>query len=163
MWTCYNLFIFPLSLTIFFETPKRQRNAFILWKWHDTTRVKNAFFVSTPLEPNEVVLIEIRSALPRSDSHSLWISNSVFALVWIYQPLRMCHKVNVIRSLTGLYSNLSFSYVKEPILPYYSSIAGGRTIGFILFLTLCEMKIASSRIWTCFSVSISITGTSLRM
>ena len=59
------------------------------------------------------------------------------------------------QSLTCLNSEFSFSLtsyltkVKEPNLPYYSPIAGGRIIGFIPFsrvLVLCEMQKASSRI-----------------
>ena len=55
------------------------------------------------------------------------------------QPLRsgrIWHEVNIFkRSLTGLNSELSFSFTKaeEVSLPYYLSIAGGRIIGFIPF------------------------------
>ena len=58
-------------------------------------------------------------------------------------------------SLTGLNSEFFFSYTsclkkaKEPSLPNYLAIAGGRIIGFIPFprvLMLCEMQSASSRI-----------------
>ena len=68
------------------------------------------------------------------------------------------------RSLTGLNSEFSFSKTsrltkaKEPSLPYYLPIAGGRIIGFIPFprvLVLCEMQSVSSRIWTRVAVSIS--------
>ena len=48
--------------------------------------------------------------------------------------------------------------VKEPSLPYYSSIVGVRIIGFIPFLrvlVLWEMQSASFRIWTRVAVSIS--------
>ena len=48
--------------------------------------------------------------------------------------------------------------VKEPSLPYYLPIAGGRIIGSSLsprILKLYEMQTASSRIWTKVSVSIS--------
>ena len=79
------------------------------------------------------------------------------------------------RSLTGL--NLEFSFfltscltkAEEPSLPYYLPIVGGRMIGVIPFprvLVLCEMQLASSRIWTRVAVSISYddnhytTGTS---
>ena len=71
------------------------------------------------------------------------------------------------RSLTGLNSEFSFSLtvcltkVKEPSLPYYLRIAGGRIIGFIPFpkvLALCEMQTVSSRIWTQVAVSISNDG-----
>ena len=62
------------------------------------------------------------------------------------------------RSLTGLSSEFSFSKTsclakaEEPSLPY---ITGGRIIGFIYFpRVLCEMKSASSRIWTRVVVSI---------
>ena len=67
------------------------------------------------------------------------------------------------RSLTGLNSEFSFSYTsclteaKEPSLPYYLPITGGRIIGFIPFprvLVLCEMQSASFRIWTRIAVSI---------
>ena len=67
--------------------------------------------------------------------------------------------------LTGLNSEFSFSYtgchtkVKELSLPYYLSIAGGRIIRLIPFLSvllLCEMQTALSRIWTQVAVSISI-------
>ena len=97
----------------------------------------------------------------------------------IYHPLRsgrIWHKVNFFkRSLTGLNSEFSFSETscltkaKEPSLPYYLPIAGGRIIGFIPFprvLVLCEMQSVSSRIWTCVAMSISYddnhytTGTS---
>ena len=47
---------------------------------------------------------------------------------------------------------------EEPSLPYYLLLAGGRIIGFIPFprvLVLCEMQSATSRIWTCVTVSIS--------
>ena len=68
------------------------------------------------------------------------------------------------RCLTGLNSELSFSktnfltQAEEHSLSYYLLIAGGRIIGFIPFprvLVLCEMQLASSRIWTCVAVSIS--------
>ena len=68
------------------------------------------------------------------------------------------------RSLTGLNSEFSFSYTssltkaEEPSPPYYSSISGGRIIGFIPFpkvLVLCEMQSVRSRIWTRVAVSIS--------
>ena len=68
------------------------------------------------------------------------------------------------RSLTGLNSEFSFSYIscltkaEEPSLPYYLPIAGGKIIGFIPFpriLVLCEMQLASSRIWTRVAVAIS--------
>ena len=68
------------------------------------------------------------------------------------------------RSLTGLNSEFFFSYTscltkaEEPSLPYYLPIAGGRIIEFIPFprvLVLCEMQLASSRIWTRVAVSIS--------
>ena len=68
------------------------------------------------------------------------------------------------RSLTGLNSEFSFSYTscltkaEEHSLSYYLPIAGGRIIGFIPFprvLVLCEMQLASSRIWTRVAVSIS--------
>ena len=67
-------------------------------------------------------------------------------------------------SLTGLNSEFSFSKTssltkaKEPSLPYYLPIAGGRIIGFIPFprvLVLCEMQSVSSRIWTRVAVSNS--------
>ena len=79
------------------------------------------------------------------------------------------------RSLTGLNSEFSFSRTsclteaEEPSLPYYLLVAGGRIVGFILFLralVLCEMQLASSRIWTRVVVSVSYddnhytTGTS---
>ena len=59
------------------------------------------------------------------------------------------------RSLTGLNSEFSFSYTgcltkaKNPSLPNYSPIAGGRIIGFVPFpmvLVLCEMQSASPKI-----------------
>ena len=62
---------------------------------------------------------------------------------------------NFKRSLTGLNSEFSFSQTscltkaKEPSLPYYLPIAGGRIIRFIPFprvLVLCEMQSVSSRI-----------------
>ena len=68
------------------------------------------------------------------------------------------------RSLTGLNSEFPFSKTscltkaEEPSLPYYLSIAGGGTIGFIPFLrvlVLCKMQSVSSRIWTRVTVSIS--------
>ena len=77
--------------------------------------------------------------------------------------------------LTGLNSEFSFSKTsyfttaKEPSLPYYLPIAGGRIIGFIPFprvLVLCEMQSVSFRIWNRAAVSISCddyhytTGTS---
>ena len=58
---------------------------------------------------------------------------------------------------------------REPHLPYYLPIAGGRIIGFIPFskvLVLCEMQSVSSKNWTRVAVSISYddnhytTGTS---
>ena len=64
-------------------------------------------------------------------------------------------KVNFKRSLTGLYSEFSFSNVsgytkvKEPHLSYHLPIAGGSKVGFIPFprvLMRCEMQIVSSRI-----------------
>ena len=79
------------------------------------------------------------------------------------------------RSLTGLYSEFSFSKTscptkaEEPSLPYYLPIVGGRIIGFIPFpgvLVLCEMQSVSTRIWTRVAVSSSYddnhytTGTS---
>ena len=100
-------------------------------------------------------------------------------LYHIYQPFRsgsIWHKVIFKRSLTGLKSEFSFSLTscltkaKEPSLPYYLPIAGGRIIGFIPFprvLVLCEMQSVSSRIWTRVAVFISYddnhytTGTSL--
>ena len=54
------------------------------------------------------------------------------------------------QSLTGFNAEFSFSYtgchtkIKEPSLPYYISIAGGRIIRFITFpriLMLCKMQI----------------------
>ncbi len=48
--------------------------------------------------------------------------------------------------------------LKNPSLPYYLPIAGGRIIGFIPFprvLVLCEMQSVSSRIWAPVVVSIS--------
>ena len=48
--------------------------------------------------------------------------------------------------------------VKEPSLLYYLPIAGRRIVGFIPFpriLALCEIQIASSRIWARVTVSIS--------
>ena len=71
------------------------------------------------------------------------------------------------QSLTGLNSEFAFSLtgcqtkVKEPSLPYYLSIAGGRVIGFIPFpkvLVLCEMQTASTKIWTLAAMSISHNG-----
>ena len=68
------------------------------------------------------------------------------------------------RNLTCLNSEFSFSQsgchtkVKDPCLPYYLLIVGGRIIGFIPFskvLAFCEMQKASSRIWTRVTVSIS--------
>ena len=47
---------------------------------------------------------------------------------------------------------------KERSLPYYEPIAGRKIIGFIPFsrvLALCEIKLASSSIWTRVAVSIS--------
>ena len=95
-------------------------------------------------------------------------------LMWeIYiftQPLRsgrIWHKVNFMRSLTGLNSDFSFSLTicltkaEEPSLLYYLPIAGGRIIGSIPFprvLVLCEMQSVSSRIWTRVTVSISYDG-----
>ena len=71
------------------------------------------------------------------------------------------------RSLTGLNSEFSFSKTscltkaEEPSLSYYLPIAGGRIIGFIPFprvLVLCEMQLASYRIWTRVTVPISNDG-----
>ena len=68
------------------------------------------------------------------------------------------------RSLTGLKSELSFSFTscltkaEEPSKPFYLSIAGGRIIGFIPFprvLVLCEMQSVSSRIWTPATITIT--------
>ena len=74
-------------------------------------------------------------------------------------------------SLTGFNSKFYFSYTgrmtkaKEPSLAYYESNCspsscgyGGKIVGFIIFpriLALLEMQIASSKIWTQMSVSIS--------
>ena len=67
-------------------------------------------------------------------------------------------------SLTGLNSDFSFSQTgcwtkaKEPSLPFYLPINGGRIIGFMPFprvLMKCEIQSASSRIWTCVALSIS--------
>ena len=52
----------------------------------------------------------------------------------------------------------SYTKVREPWLPFYLPIAGGRIVGFIPFpmvLALCEMQTASSRIWTQVPKSIS--------
>ena len=88
------------------------------------------------------------------------VSTFIFILyICIYQPLRtgrIWHKVNFFkRSLTGLNSKFSFSYcltkTKEPSLPYYLPISGGKLIGFIPFpvvLVLFEMQSISSWIWT---------------
>ena len=49
------------------------------------------------------------------------------------------------------------SKVKEPIMPNYLLIIGGRIIGFIHFprvLVLCEMQSSLSRIWICVAVLI---------
>ena len=85
----------------------------------------------------------------------------------IYQPLhsgRIWYKSIFKWSLTGLIQSFSFSLTscltktEEPRLSYYLPIAGGRIIGFIPFpkvLVLCEMQLASSRIWTRVTVSIS--------
>ena len=55
-----------------------------------------------------------------------------------------------------------FTKVKEPNLPYYLPIAGGRIFEFIPFLrvlTLCKMQTDSSRIRTRVAESISyVTG-----
>ena len=68
------------------------------------------------------------------------------------------------QGLTDLNSEFFFSYTdyltkpKETSLPYYLSIAEGRIIRFIPFLMLfaqCEMQLATSRIWTRVTVSIS--------
>ena len=67
------------------------------------------------------------------------------------------------RGLTGLNSELCFFYtgchckVKEPNLPNYLLIGGGRIIGFMTFprvLAQCEMQTALSRIWTQITASI---------
>ena len=66
--------------------------------------------------------------------------------------------------LTGLDLEFSFSETSCPTkteelsLPNNLPMAGGRIIWFIPFprvLVLCEMQSASSRIWTCVTVSIS--------
>ena len=47
---------------------------------------------------------------------------------------------------------------KEPSLPYYLPLAGGRINGFIPFpgvLVLCEIQTTWPKIWTCPAVSIS--------
>ena len=58
----------------------------------------------------------------------------------------------------------SFSYtsyqikVKEPSLPYYSSIAGGKIVRFIPFpkvFALCEIQTVSYKIWTQIAICIS--------
>ena len=68
------------------------------------------------------------------------------------------------QNLTGFISEFSFSEsgyhtkIKEPNLPYYLPIAGGRIVGFIPFLrvlALREKPTASFRIWTLFTMSIS--------
>ena len=68
------------------------------------------------------------------------------------------------RDLTGLSSEFYFSYtgcqnkVKEPTLPYYFHLTGGRIVGFIPFprvLVVWEMQTSFSRIWTRVIVSIS--------
>ena len=73
---------------------------------------------------------------------------------------RIWHKV----SLTGLNSVFFFSYTsclskaKEPSLPYYLPITGGRIFGSIPFprvLVLCEMQSVLSRVWSRVAVSIS--------
>ena len=71
------------------------------------------------------------------------------------------------RSLISLNSGFSFSSIdcyikfKEPNLPYYLLIAGGRIIGCTSFprvLALCGIQIALSRIWTRVAVSIYYDG-----
>ena len=65
------------------------------------------------------------------------------------------------RSLNSEYSFSKTSCLakaKEPSLPYYLPIAGGRIIGFIPFprvLVQCEMQSVSSRIWSIY-LSIKI-------
>ena len=90
----------------------------------------------------------------------------IYIYIYIYialdeQDVTPCQFL--IRSLTGLNSEISFSWtgyhtrVKESCLPYYLPIAEGRLVGFILFLmvfVLREMQIASSRFWTRNTVSI---------
>ena len=78
------------------------------------------------------------------------------------QPMNsMWNKVTIFSSLTGLNSEFAFSKtsfytkVKEPSLPYYSPIAGGRIDAFISFpriLTGCEMQTYPFRIWVIISI-----------
>ena len=92
-----------------------------------------------------------------------------FSCVFVYvftQPLRTSWIGQSISrgSVTGLNSEFSFSLTdclskaREPILPYYLPIAGGRIIVLITFprvLVPCEMQSASPRIWTRIGMSIS--------
>ena len=111
--------------------------------------------------------------------HCCWLTLVCWAMLIIFTNLSTLAAYDTRsifkRSLTGLNSELSFSQTschskaKEPSLPYYLPIAGGRIIRFIPFprvLVLCEMESVSSRIWTRVTVSISYddnhytTGTS---
>ena len=102
----------------------------------------------------------------------LWfaISSSLsFAfLSCVLSTCGMWYKFNFKRNLTC--SNLEFSFsvtdcrikAKEPSLPNYLPIDGGRIIGLIPFTMVFEqyeMQWTSSRIWTCVAMSIFHGGT----
>ena len=76
---------------------------------------------------------------------------------------RMWHKVNFLKLNTvGLYSDFlldgSHTRVKEPRLPYYLLITGGRLVGFMSFINVLaqsKLQTALSRIWTWVAYLIS--------
>ena len=76
----------------------------------------------------------------------------------------MQHKINFWAVLDRFEFRVSFSETsshtkdKEPSLPYYSPIAGGRINEFLHLpkvFAVCEMQTASSMIWTHVAVFIS--------
>ena len=106
--------------------------------------------------------------------NGLSVDDYIYIYIYIYMDVyfsyqllctnRMQHKVTFKRNLTGLNSEFSIAKtgyhtrVKEPSLPHFLWIAGGKIVGCIPspgVLVLWEMQMALSSIWTRITISIS--------